>query len=575
MKRNLQDAFKVGQTYIKEERAKILVLLVVLLLCLWGIMTLSPQKAVEKGYRLQSKLYDLAFVYQGDLLYGYAVKGTDYWVSDDEIVEVDLKLENYKQQGTFSLGRRDRFQITIHRMDEDLDGKTGKHKTIEKNLFEEFKQEDENLLPVQIDEHVYSQTSSINGRVSHHLKIQVMDKKTGARTDWLYSLSNPGVLQELTGKRNEAYHLPSTYELLPMMSKGKSGQELVNILDYSNERTVYDPETKERRERTELEYALSQNPQLLDKLRLTKDFPQVTKTLKDGGKFYWVNTDLSGMTYLSQLLAETSQTSLFDKWTLPAASAKNFQEQVVTSYGDYLERAFDSSNFSIGVKNELMPFMGQRRADYSDVYWDLRKGNLSIVEQADVQTTGYYSRWTQYLWGAKVLQNAIQPGETNDTEAVLAFLEEELAARQKGEKLAVSPLVTAVYAYARTDSKPNIDYQYGHNERIKKLATEGPSQNVYFVFVTASKSSELSQSATVLDLAKAQPQKLLASSFDDQEIVEDIQTQLDSSLLGNHNFLFLDGESETLVYNPVDTPIYDLQKQANEKLIENNNRVKP
>lgn len=43
--------------------------------------------------------------------------------------------------------------------------------------------------------------------------------------------------------------------------------------------------------------------------------------------------------------------------------------------------------------------------------------------------------------------------------------------------------------------------------------------------------------------------------------------------MGDQNILFMDGESEYLVYNPVNTPVYDLQKEANRQLIDKVNKV--
>ena len=529
----------------------------------------------EKGYFLKSKIEDLSFIYQGNLLYGFVLKGEDYWVTDDDVIEAEISLKNYVSQGSFQKDDSDKFKLTIHRMDEELDGETGKHKTIQKDVFEDFAEEDENLFPVGIESRIYTRTSSANGYVSYHLLIHALNRKTGEVSDWLYDLDSPGVLTDVTNSKSnyKAYSLATTLDLLPMFSNRIeapykfSSNHIVGLLNYEARTSEYNSKTKKTEHISALARALKEQPDRLDSLRLTQQFPKATENLKKGGKFYWTNTNLSGMTYLTRLLAPIDQDNILEGWQVPADQTRDLQSHTISSYSDYVNLAYDEGNFSIGVKNELAPFIGRNRADDTAFYWQIKKGNLSMVVSPHKSGDSYYSRWVNYLWASSILGKAIHADDEEYTEKVLNSLESTFVARQKGELAAESPVVVAIHSYGYQSSGLKVDYTSNHLERIKKLTAEGPSQNIYFVFVTAANSSNLSQSQTILDLAKEQPQKLIASKFDDQVIANNIQSKADSSLLGDQNILFMDGESEYLLYNPVDTPVYDLQKEANRRLI--------
>ncbi len=540
--------------------------------------TMNPS---EKGYFLKSKIENLSFIYQGNLLYGFVLKGEDYWVTDDDVIEVEISLKNYVSQESFQKDDSDKFKLTIHRMDEELDGETGKHKTIQVDVFEDFAEEDENLLPVGIDRRIYTETSSANGYVSHHLLIHAINRKTGEESDWLYGVDIPGLLTDVSdGKSSyKSYSLATTSDLLPMFSNRIespykfSSNHIVGLLNYEAGTSEYNSKTKKTEYISALARALKEQPDRLDNLRLTQQFPKATENLKKGGKFYWINTNLSGMTYLTRLLAPIEQDNILEGWQVPANQTRDLQSHTVGSYSDYVNLAYDEGNFSIGVKNELAPFIGQNRADDTAFYWQIKKGNLSIVVSPYKVEDSYYSRWVKYLWASNTLGKAIHADDEEYTEKVLNSLEATFAARQKGELAAESPVVVAIHSYGYKSSGLKVDYTSNHLERIKKLTAEGPSQNIFCVFVTAANSSNLSQSQTILDLAKEQPQKLIATKFDDQIIANNIQSKADSSLLGDQNILFMDGESEYLVYNPVNTPVYDLQKEANRQLIDKVNKV--
>lgn len=530
----------------------------------------------EKGYFLKSKIENLSFIYQGNLLYGFVLKGEDYWVTDDDVIEVEISLKNYVSQESFQKDDSDKFKLTIHRMDEELDGETGKHKTIQVDVFEDFAEEDENLLPVGIDRGIYTETSSANGYVSHHLLIHAINRKTGEESDWLYGVDIPGLLTDVSdGKSSyKSYSLATTSDLLPMFSNRIespykfSSNHIVGLLNYEAGTSEYNSKTKKTEYISALARALKEQPDRLDNLRLTQQFPKATENLKKGGKFYWINTNLSGMTYLTRLLAPIEQDNILEGWQVPANQTRDLQSHTVGSYSDYVNLAYDEGNFSIGVKNELAPFIGQNRADETAFYWQIKKGNLSIVDSPYKVGELYYSRWVKYLWASNTLGKAIYADDEEYTEKEINNLEATFAARQKGELAAESPVVVAIHSYGHKSSGLKVDYTSNQLERIKKLTAEGPNQNIYFVFVTAANSSNLSQSQTILDLAKEQPQKLIATKFDDQVIANNIQSKADSSLLGNQNILFIDGESEYLVYNPIDTPVYDLQKETNRQLID-------
>ncbi len=530
----------------------------------------------EKGYFLKSKIENLSFIYQGNLLYGFVLKGEDYWVTDDDVIEVEISLKNYVSQESFQKDDSDKFKLTIHRMDEELDGETGKHKTIQVDVFEDFAEEDENLLPVGIDRGIYTETSSANGYVSHHLLIHAINRKTGEESDWLYGVDIPGLLTDVSdGKSSyKSYSLATTSDLLPMFSNRIespykfSSNHIVGLLNYEAGTSEYNSKTKKTEYISALARALKEQPDRLDNLRLTQQFPKATENLKKGGKFYWINTNLSGMTYLTRLLAPIEQDNILEGWQVPANQTRDLQSHTVGSYSDYVNLAYDEGNFSIGVKNELAPFIGQNRADETAFYWQIKKGNLSIVDSPYKVGELYYSRWVKYLWASNTLGKAIYADDEEYTEKEINNLEATFAARQKGELAAESPVVVAIHSYGYKSSGLKVDYTSNQLERIKKLTAEGPNQNIYFVFVTAANSSNLSQSQTILDLAKEQPQKLIATKFDDQVIANNIQSKADSSLLGNQNILFIDGESEYLVYNPIDTPVYDLQKETNRQLID-------
>ncbi|RSI32426.1 hypothetical protein KQH70_09965 [Streptococcus sanguinis] len=484
----------------------------------------------EKGYFLKSKIENLSFIYQGNLLYGFVLKGEDYWVTDDDVIEVEISLKNYVSQESFQKDDSDKFKLTIHRMDEELDGETGKHKTIQVDVFEDFAEEDENLLPVGIDRRIYTETSSANGYVSHHLLIHAINRKTGEESDWLYGVDIPGLLTDVSdGKSSyKSYSLATTSDLLPMFSNSIespykfSSNHIVGLLNYEAGTSEYNSKTKKTEYISALARALKEQPDRLDNLRLTQQFPKATENLKKGGKFYWINTNLSGMTYLTRLLAPIEQDNILEGWQVPANQTRDLQSHTVGSYSDYVNLAYDEGNFSIGVKNELAPFIGQNRADETAFYWQIKKGNLSIVDSPYKVGELYYSRWVKYLWASNTLGKAIYADDEEYTEKEINNLEATFAARQKGELAAESPVVVAIHSYGYKSSGLKVDYTSNQLERIKKLTAEGPNQNIYFVFVTAANSSNLSQSQAILDLAKEQPQKLIATKFDDQIIANNI-----------------------------------------------------
>lgn len=591
MKENLQDKLKRSWAFIKKNETGVVTLFVLLVLGLSLFLAVgsrsSQSKQGEKGYRYESQVDDIQMISQGDQLYGYAVKGSDYWVAEDNLVEATIQLKNYdsSSRAAFSLDSSDKFQLTFRRLKAIHQKTDGVRQVVEQDVLADFREMDSDLIPVEIDKEVYRSVNSLTGWADYYLKILAINKMTGGGSYWYYAIRSPGNIEKEGFRDGDSkgsdytkpvsYQQPTTADLLPMLSKKYKSREIVDLLNYTNTSRVEDKETGKEKVVKTLQVLLEETPSLLDDLRLTEQFPQVTEMLKAGGSLYWLEDNRSGMTYLSELLAKTSQTSLFDQWTLPAASARNLQDQTLTSYDDYLSRSFDSSHFAIGIQDEFAIFMGQRREDYSPFYWNLRKGNLAIVDTPYQNSSGYESRWARYLFEASNSDIMMRPNDNERVENALTSLEESLAARQKGEQESASPVLSLVYSYSLKKNSESTDYWTEHIERIKKLAAEGPSHNIYFVFVTASKSSELDQSSAILELAKEQKQKLLASSFDDQVIAEGIQSQADSSLLNNHNFLFIDGETETLVYNPVLNPRYELQKESNQTVVRRSKTVNP
>ena len=94
-------------------------------------------------------------------------------------------------------------------------------------------------------------------------------------------------------------------------------------------------------------------------------------------------------------------------WQVPADQTRDLQSHTISSYSDYVNLAYDEDNFSIGMKNELAPFIGRNRADDTAFYWQIKKGNLSMVVSPHKSGDSYYSRWVNYLWASSTLRKAI------------------------------------------------------------------------------------------------------------------------------------------------------------------------